>query len=161
MLLQYGNNLLLRPYQSEPTGGSLVKWKQSLSCFLEVGVSLPSGWMFLLGPLTQTECTRPDTLGPPWGWVPVCVSVCLWVCVCTRLRVHVFRKRGGVDCQFTDRLRHSQYTLMVSVLSRGRKRAEFLAWQASCLPLSELTAVTLWEATKKNEKLISMSHTKC
>ncbi len=67
--------------------------------------------MFLLGPLTQTECTRPDTLGPhEVGFL--CVFVL---------------NRGGVDCQFTDRLRHSQYTLMVIVVSTGRKRAEFVA----------------------------------
>lgn len=103
--------------------------------------------MFLLRPLTQTECTRQDTLGPLWVRVPVWLScVCMWV----------FRKRGGgvggVDCQFTEWLRHSQYTLMVNVVSTGRKRAEFLARHASCFPLSELRAVILWEARERQEK---------
>ena len=63
--------------------------------------------------------------------------------------VYVFWKRGGVDCQSTDRLRHLQNTLMVSVVSTGRKRGEFLARHASCLPLSEPRAVTLWDEKKE------------
>lgn len=70
-----------------PPGESCGNWRQSHSCCLQVGVSLPSGSMFLLGPLTQTECTSPDTLGPPRGWVPVRLSV--FVCQC------VFVKQMG------------------------------------------------------------------
>ncbi len=116
--------------------GQAWRTAQSHSCCLEGGVSFPSGWMFLLGPLTLTECTRPDTLGLPRAQVPV--HFCLY------RRVFLLN-RGGVDCQCTDRLRHSHNTLMVIVVITGRKSAGLMAWHASCLPLSELRAVTLWE----------------
>lgn len=61
-------------------------------------------------------------------------------------------QREGVDRQFKDRLRHSQYTFRVIVVSTGLRRAEFMAWQANCLPLSELRAVTLWKVTNRHKK---------
>lgn len=70
-----------------PPGESFGNWRQPHSCCLQVGVSLPSGLISLLGPLTQTECTSPDTLGLPRGWDPVRLSVF----VCQR----VFVKQRG------------------------------------------------------------------
>lgn len=124
----------------------LKSWRQSHSCCLQEGVTLPSGWMFLLGLLTWTERAGPSTLRSPRGRVPA--------------RLTVFRgqasfcrtKKGSVACHFTDMLRHSQNTLMVILASGGRGEAWLLAWHVSCLPLSWLRAVTLREVREKSQK---------
>lgn len=123
----------------------LKSWRQSHSCCLQEGVTLPSGWMFLLGLLTRTERAGPSALRSPRSRVPVRLSVfCGQPCFCQT-------KKGGVDCHFADMLRHSQNTLMVILASAGRGEAGLLAWHASCLPLSWLRAVTLREVREKSQ----------
>lgn len=53
----------------------LKSWRQSHSCCLQEGVTLPSGWMFLLGLLTRTECAGPSALRSPQGRVPARLTV--------------------------------------------------------------------------------------
>lgn len=77
--------------------------------------------MFLLGLLTRIERAGPSALRSPRGRVPTRLTVfCEQACFCRT-------KKGGVDCHFTDILRHSQNTLMVILASAGREEAGLLA----------------------------------
>lgn len=125
-----------------PPGACFKNRRQSHSCCLEEGVILP--FRLNVSPCTANTDWVHEA-GYPWA-SPMVGFLCGWVC----LYVRVFLlNRGGVDCHFTDTLRHSQYTLMVIVVSTGQKMAGLLAWHASCLPLSVLRAVTLWEVTDR------------
>lgn len=58
-------------YQCQPTRGMLQQLK-AITLMLSWGrCDFALQTERLLSTLTQTECTRPDTLGPPQDWVPV------------------------------------------------------------------------------------------
>lgn len=105
----------------------LKGWRQSHSCCLQEGVTLPSGWMFLLGPLTRTERAGPSALRSPRGQVPARLTVFSGQACFCRTKKKKKKRGGGVDCHFTDMLRHSQNTLMVILASAGRGEAGLLA----------------------------------
>lgn len=129
-----------------PPGVRFQNWGQSHSSRLEEGVILPF-----------TFNASPRAANADWvheAWTPLGLprrsGSCAVECVCAQRCFSL--NRGSVDCRFADMLRHSQCTLMVIAVSTGLERARLLAWHSSCLPLSELRAVTLRRVTETQRK---------